>query len=279
MIHNMEENKTDIQENIKEDENKENNEATSGDESFEGDIPILDLTDHAIKQDQFEGIHILDDMFEKIEGAPNFRKIEGFPIYGTGQPTADGMVEIIKRAKTGKGKDRIVWFNMRQEPVVYVNGFPFAPRSIQNPHMNLEDRLDSEEIRSVEGHLARILKKRLKEGDNGTIVIHQDREFAENPMERVDIEVALEVKSIEDYESVYNNCREMCNVELKVIHVPVIEEQMTTASNYDIIVEALKDEQAATPCVFSCQMGKGRTTLGMVSACLVKQVQLTTELR
>ena len=98
-------------------------------------------------------------------------------------------------------------------------------------------------------------------------------------MERVDIEVALEVKPIEDYESVYNNFREMCNVELKVIHVPVIEEQMTTASNYDIIVEALKDEQAATPCVFSCQMGKGRTTLGMVSACLVKQVQLTTELR
>ena len=47
----------------------------------------------------------------------------------------------------------------------------------------------------------------------------------------------------------------------------------------DVIVDTLKREPASTPCVFSCQMGKGRTTLGMVAACLVKEITITAELR
>ena len=40
-----------------------------------------------------------------------------------------------------------------------------------------------------------------------------------------------------------------------------------------------RQEPAATQCAFSCQAGRGRTTLGMVVACLVKEIQITTELR
>ena len=47
----------------------------------------------------------------------------------------------------------------------------------------------------------------------------------------------------------------------------------------DIVVDALKNEPASTPCIFSCQMGKGRTTLGMIAACLVKEIIITAELR
>ena len=47
----------------------------------------------------------------------------------------------------------------------------------------------------------------------------------------------------------------------------------------DTIVESLKHEPASTPCIFNCQMGKGRTTLGMVAACLVKEITITAELR
>ena len=240
---------------------------------------ILNLTDHIIKQDQFDGIHILDERFKKVEGAPNFRQIEDFLVYGTGQPTKEAMMEIINLAVTGTSTRRLIWFNMRQEPVVYVNGLPFAPRCLGNPHMNLEDKLDPENIKAVEAHLDKVLKKRFKEGDDGTIMFHKDKAFAENPMEREDMEVAIEVESIESFESVFNFCREKSKAELKMVYVPVIEEQMTSTASYDIIVEALKDEKASVPCVFSCQMGKGRTTIGMISACLIKQVQLTTELK
>ena len=67
--------------------------------------------------------------------------------------------------------------------------------------------------------------------------------------------------------------------------------------SFDVIVETLKNEPVSTPCVFSCQvsafsqmlnfvhallilqMGKGRTTVGLVTACLIKEIQITKELR
>ena len=47
---------------------------------------------------------------------------------------------------------------------------------------------------------------------------------------------------------------------------------------FDILVDALKAEAAATQCVFSCQAGRGRTTLGMVVACLIKERQISADL-
>ena len=44
--------------------------------------------------------------------------------------------------------------------------------------------------------------------------------------------------------------------------VPVVEERAPDESCFDILVDSLKNEPASTQCVFSCQMGRGRTTLG-----------------
>ena len=44
--------------------------------------------------------------------------------------------------------------------------------------------------------------------------------------------------------------------------VPVVEERAPDESCFDILVESLKNEPASTQCVFSCQMGRGRTSLG-----------------
>ena len=46
-----------------------------------------------------------------------------------------------------------------------------------------------------------------------------------------------------------------------------------------MMTEILKEIPAAVPCVFSDQIGRGRTTNTMVIACLVKEIQITTELR
>ena len=97
--------------------------------------PAIDLTNYDIKPDMFDGIHVLEEKFEKIEGAPNFRQLKGFPIFGTGQPTEAAMVEIINKAKEGAGREgvKVFWFTMRQEPIVYVNGAPYAPRHPEKP--------------------------------------------------------------------------------------------------------------------------------------------------
>ena len=40
----------------------------NNEEKAEMITPAIDLTHHDIKPDMFEGIHVLDDQFEKIEG-------------------------------------------------------------------------------------------------------------------------------------------------------------------------------------------------------------------
>ena len=59
----------------------------------------------------------------------------------------------------------------------------------------------------------------------------------------------------------------------------MIEDQMPAEQCFDAIVDILKNEPASTPVIFSCQMGKGRTSLGITIALLVKEMQLTAQLK
>jgi len=271
----MEENTDNVCETETGDESKDINELGL---IAEDDPPILDLTNTYIKPDHFEGIHIMDQKFPSIEGAPNFRQVPGFPVFGTGQPTIEGMVEILKKIKKDKENEKIIWFSMRQEPVVYVNGSPYAPRSPDKVHENILTDIEPHQIRSVCVHLANVLKKRV-DATTKTIKIHVDREFAENPLDRVDLEETVVVDNIKDLDSVYDYCREQIKINLQIVRIPAVEDQTPTEACFDKIISVLKDEPASTSCVFSCQMGKGRTTAGLIAACLIKEIQITTELK
>merc|ERR1711892_1316138 len=196
---------------------EENDGEASPEEEVEEEIPLIDLSSYFVKPDQFEGIHIMDDKFEKVAGAPNFRQLPGFPIFGTGQPTEAGLVEILKRAKGEKENPKVIWFTVRQEPVVYVNGAPYTPRAPDAPHAQMETKLDKAELDSVCVHLANVLKKQLKNSEDGTIKFHKDKSYAENPMERVDLEESLKVESIKDLQSLYKECAEQSGVNLVVV--------------------------------------------------------------
>ena len=84
---------------------------------------------YKVKVDHFEGIHCLEED-KVLEGAPNFRQVTGFPIFGCAQPTLEGFVKVLDKIPKGTGDKvvRTVWYNMRQEPVIYCDGIPCAPR-------------------------------------------------------------------------------------------------------------------------------------------------------
>ena len=124
-----------IQDSTEETNEEELIEEEEDDSSIE--IPC-DLSACNIKKDHFPGMNILDESFEKVEGAPNFRALKGFPVFATGQPTEEAILEILKRAKKDRGEDgKIIWFLMREEPLLYINGHPYAPRAFYSPHANL----------------------------------------------------------------------------------------------------------------------------------------------
>ena len=49
-----------------------------------------------------------------------------------------------------------------------------------------------------------------------------------------------------------------------------MDEKAPQEADLDAILDVLREQGPNTACVFNCQMGKGRTTTGMILACLVK---------
>lgn len=51
--------------------------------------------------------------------------------------------------------------------------------------------------------------------------------------------------------------------------VPVTDEKSPKERDFDLLLRRLANAHPSTALVFNCQMGRGRTTTGMVVACLV----------
>jgi len=98
-------------------------------------------------------------------------------------------------------------------------------------------------------------------------------------MDRVDIEEEVKVEEVKDIDAIYRSCIETCGVDLQVHRIPLTEDSMPEESCFDAIINILKEEPASVPVVFSCQMGKGRTSVGITVALLVKEIQITAQLR
>ena len=92
-----------------------------------GDAKNPEVWKAAAMADHFEKIQKLP---EPLEGVPNFRRVPGYKVYCCGQPTKDGYERAIAKVIGDKyPKDGpIIWINMRQEPIVYVNGNPVCAR-------------------------------------------------------------------------------------------------------------------------------------------------------
>jgi len=89
----------------------------------------------------------------------------------------------------------------------------------------------------------------------------------------------VKVEGIKELKDIYEGLKENGFPNLIGQRCPVNEDRAPGEECFDIIIEMLRNEPASTPCIFSDQMGRGRTTLGMIIACLIKEIQITTELR
>lgn len=89
-----------------------------------------------LKSDHYPGSQNLS-LPEKVLGAPNFREIPGFPVYGVANPTIDGIRAIVRRIGSIKGGRPVFWHHMREEPAIYINGKPFVLREVERPYKNM----------------------------------------------------------------------------------------------------------------------------------------------
>merc|ERR1712055_539882 len=118
----------------------------------------------AAMADQFDKIQKLP---EPVAGAPNFHRIPGYKVYLTGQPTFKGFKNILETVTKVYPKDgKILWLNLRQEPVVYVNGNPICARPPNKIGEYAElGNVTRDSIKADEEEFLKVIEGRVKEND------------------------------------------------------------------------------------------------------------------
>merc|ERR1711892_1032803 len=175
----------------------------------------------------------LDHSLGTPEPCLNWRAVPGFPVFGTGQPTEAGFVQIVEKLS----KDKIIWFNLRQEPVAYIGGLPVAPRLTEEPHVNVEVPGSSAEVDAMEVQFVKEIASRVKEGN---VEVHKDAGFAENPMDREDVSQSLIADGVKGLNEILKTCGETSMPGLSVVRVPFNEQRAVPVECFDVIIKAVQ---------------------------------------
>jgi len=212
-------------------------------------------------QDHFEKIQKLKD---KIDGVPNFRRVPGYKVYCCGQPTKEGFVKAIEKVCEKYPKDGpIVWINMRQEPIVYVNGNPVCARPPNKIGEYAElGGVTRASVKEDEEEFLRVLESRAKEGGKIKVVDVNKKESEVEVKELVTLS-----KVIEGLKATFPG--------LTHNRIPVCNSAAPLEPDFDTLCNALLGSNVNAPVIVNCQVGLSRSTTGCVAACLFREFQLS----
>merc|ERR1712183_936535 len=232
------------------------------------DPPSVNMGDNpeiwkaASMADHFEKIKKLP---EPIPGVPNFRRVPGYKVYCCGQPTLKGLEAALEKVcGTIYPKDgKIIWFNVRQEPSVYVNGEPVCARPPNKIGEYAElGNVTQEALGKDEPEFLRVLEGRAKEKDG--------------KLQYVDIskkEKEVEVKELVTLSSAVDKLKEQFPG-LTMVRVPVCNSAAPTEADFDAMCSTLVGFAINTPVIINDQVGLSRATTASVVACLFKDFQI-----
>ncbi|XP_038683541.1 paladin isoform X2 [Tripterygium wilfordii] len=203
---------------------------------------------------------------ERVEGAPNFRQVPGFPVYGVANPTIDGIRSVVQRIGGSKGGGSIFWHNMREEPVIYINGKPFVLREVERPYKNMLEYtgIDRERVEKMEARLKEDILRESGRYGGAIMVIHETEDG-----QIFDAWEHVNFDSVQTPLEVFK-CLDDGGFPIKYARVPITDGKAPKSSDFDTLAANIATASKDTALVFNCQMGRGRTTTGTVIACLVK---------
>ncbi|KAG5501328.1 hypothetical protein JIQ42_06329 [Leishmania sp. Namibia] len=260
-----------------------------------------------LKADHFPGCQ-KRGLRPSLCGAPNFRKVDFVNVYGVAIPTLMGIHNVLSllgasseplQAYQGQSNDAelflgfaaqrlfepafkpeelqrplrgsVVWVNLREEPILYVGDRPFVFRDLAAPYVNVElTGIQTEKVELVEYELKRDVLKEAAQYD-GKFLVHDEG----NPGELVGVWETANEETVKTLREVYDELLAK-QFRCQMLRLPVTDEQSPEIRDFDLLVGALLpriakhlDRRETLSFVFNCQMGRGRTTTGMVICCLL----------
>merc|ERR1712088_439832 len=212
--------------------------------------------------DHFDKMQKLKD---PVDGVPNFRRVPGYKVYCCGQPTVAGIEATLEKV-TGSvypKEGKIIWFNLRQEPSIYVNGEPYCARPANKIGEYAElGAVKAEMLGKDEPEFLKVCDSRAKENGGKLKVIDVSKKESE-----------VEVKDIKTLGAVMQAAKEKFPG-LTYIRVPVCNSAAPNEDDFDTICQALVGSNINTPVIINDRVGLSRATTGCVIACLFKEFQI-----
>lgn len=170
--------------------------------------------------------------------------------------------------ETSYGAVKVLWFNTREEPIIYINGMPFVLRDSESPKQNIRtyagisaDRLEQMESRLKDD----VLKESQRFG--GLVLVHDELDSGEivpTWCAATQVQTSREIFDsfiADGYEVLYNR-------------IPISPEQRPDDKYLDEYVSIIRKSLASDALVFNCGLGVGRTTFALVAALLIRRAQL-----
>merc|ERR1712025_261117 len=225
---------------------------------------------YAVVTDSYPDMVVLKEG-DKIDGAPNWRRVPGFPVYATGQPEKKALSECVTQAlKKYNEQKAVVWINLREEPVLYINGKSYSVRETDSltAHMVLDDTF---QINTLENKVAKEIKKEDK-------FMYAKDAVGERLVEKMP-EYKLEEGRPDNIVALGEAMQAEAKKQpkLEATRVPLHLNGAPTDAAFDMILKVLKAHSSAVPVVFSCQGGVTRSSTGAVVAAIIKGAQLEAE--
>ncbi|TBU02643.1 inositol hexakisphosphate [Hamiltosporidium tvaerminnensis] len=214
-----------------------------------------------LKYDYFIGSNIFS-LPNAIKETQNFRYVVTGDniICGIAMPTRKAIENVLKkmRSLSKNFENNIYWFCLREEPVIYINDHPYVLRNVEKLSENIETRGISVEI--VENIENKLKNEILDELNEGMLLVH--KEIIKNG-EYITKGVWVKVNSVETTKEIFlkNSCI--------FKRYPITDERIPIPSIIDNIYKFIREIKESKLLIFNCQMGRGRTTTGMVIAKLV----------
>ncbi|RCI04172.1 hypothetical protein CU098_006507 [Rhizopus stolonifer] len=257
-----------------------------------------------LKHDAFPGCQKMS-LKEKLEGAYNFRRVpvkevklavkvaskaadqsglaadleqpddavlEPPFICGCAMPSKDAIKAVLKRMQAGPGGKRtVLWTCLREEPVLYVNKQPYVLRLFQDPLKNLESTgITTDRVEGIEERMKLEALNEWKEYE-GRLLLHDEKPNERGEFDLVGIWETVNVEEIETPKEAFQSIIDE-GYQVDYLRIPITDEQAPIPDVFDQLISRTKAANAGVDVLYNCQMGRGRTTTGMVTACLMAMV-------
>ncbi|KAG6332100.1 hypothetical protein ID866_6987 [Astraeus odoratus] len=246
-----------------------------------------------LKSDFFSNLQKMT-LPERIEGAPNFRRLpltlkfasssgdptlafdgagDGKMVCGSGMPTVQGLRRALQRVDAGPhGSNVVFWTSLREEPVIYVAGRPHVLRLVDKPLENVEATgVTTNMVENMEARLKLDVLREVRQGE-GRILLHDEVEERPGVFNIIPIWETVSEEDIMTPRDVFNlMVREGYKVDYD--RVAITDEQAPLPDALSQLLERVRlGYPQAGDFIFNCQMGRGRTTTGMITASLISTI-------